>query len=168
VEPFEFTSNGGGGVALLRRVKRRRATFYEVIDLVIWDLFLNRNRVTRSKEKDEIDLIIDLIEKFAPRQYRSERDSFYYNYRIMAPYRKPLVPLLEKISRRQQLEREPDAFAGDLFLKLKDFYDPKDRLSIAEAIEDKGLKKKFRDIFLFFYGTKDLPEMDMNLQFRDS
>jgi serine/threonine protein kinase len=31
VEPFEFTSNGGGGVALLRRVKRRRATFYEVI-----------------------------------------------------------------------------------------------------------------------------------------
>jgi hypothetical protein len=32
VEPFEFTSNGGGGVALLRRVKRRRATFYEVIN----------------------------------------------------------------------------------------------------------------------------------------
>jgi serine/threonine protein kinase len=31
VEPFEFTSNGGGGVTLLRRVKRRRATFYEVI-----------------------------------------------------------------------------------------------------------------------------------------
>jgi hypothetical protein len=32
MEPFEFTSNRGGGVALLRRVKRCRATFYEVIN----------------------------------------------------------------------------------------------------------------------------------------
>jgi len=31
VEPFEFTSNGGGGVALLRLVKRHGATFYEVV-----------------------------------------------------------------------------------------------------------------------------------------
>jgi len=31
VEPFEFTSNGGGGEALPRRVKKRKATFYEVI-----------------------------------------------------------------------------------------------------------------------------------------
>jgi ATP-binding cassette subfamily F protein 3 len=31
VEPFEFTSNDGGGDALPRRVKRPRATFYEVI-----------------------------------------------------------------------------------------------------------------------------------------
>ena len=31
MEPFEFTSNGGGGEALPRRVKRRTATFYEVI-----------------------------------------------------------------------------------------------------------------------------------------
>ena len=33
MEPFEFTSNGGGGEALPRRVKRRNATFYEVIKL---------------------------------------------------------------------------------------------------------------------------------------
>jgi len=32
VEPFEFTSNGGGGVALLCRVKKRKATFYEVVN----------------------------------------------------------------------------------------------------------------------------------------
>ena len=32
MEPFEFTSNGGGGEALPRRVKRRNATFYEVIN----------------------------------------------------------------------------------------------------------------------------------------
>jgi len=31
VEPFEFTSNGGGRVALLRLIKRREATFYEVV-----------------------------------------------------------------------------------------------------------------------------------------
>jgi hypothetical protein len=30
VEPFEFTSNGGGGDALPCRVERPRATFYEV------------------------------------------------------------------------------------------------------------------------------------------
>jgi type III pantothenate kinase len=36
VEPFEFTSNGGGGVvALPRRVKRRKPTFYEVIKIRI-------------------------------------------------------------------------------------------------------------------------------------
>ncbi len=130
---------------------------------MIWDKFLNRNRVTRSKEKDEIDLAIDLIEKFAPKQYRSERDLFFYNYRIMALYRKPLLSLLETISRRQQLEREPADFAGDLFFKLKDFYDPKDRLSMAGAVEDAGLKKKFREIFLFFYGTSEPPDMDMNI-----
>ncbi len=32
VEPFEFTSNGVGGVTLPRRVKRRLTTFYEVIN----------------------------------------------------------------------------------------------------------------------------------------
>ena len=135
---------------------------------MIWDLFLNRNRETRNKDKDEIDLVIDLIEKFAPKQYRTERDSFYYNYRIMAPYRKPLLSLLETIPRRQQLEGDPADFAGDLFLKLKDFYDPKDKLSMAEAIEDAGLKKKFREIFLFFYGTRELPDMDMNVWESDS
>jgi hypothetical protein len=33
VEPFEFTSNGGGGEALPRRVKRRGETFYEVVTI---------------------------------------------------------------------------------------------------------------------------------------
>ena len=135
---------------------------------MIWDIFFNRNRVRRGKEKDEIDLVIDLIEKFAPKQYRSERDSFYYNYRIMAPYRNPLLSLLETILRRQHLEGDPDDFTRDLFLKLKGFYDPKDRLSMAEAIEDTGLKNKFREIFLFFYGSKDLPDMDINIRFSDS
>jgi hypothetical protein len=33
VEPFEFTSNGGGGDTLLRRVKRRKVTFYGVVNI---------------------------------------------------------------------------------------------------------------------------------------
>jgi len=36
VEPFEFTSNGGGGEALPRRVKRRNATFDEVINIILY------------------------------------------------------------------------------------------------------------------------------------
>jgi hypothetical protein len=134
---------------------------------VIWDIFINRNRERRKKEKDEFDVIIDLIEKFAPKQYRSERDSYYYNYRIMAPYRKPLLSLLENILQRQELVSETAESAKDLFFKLKDFYDPKDRLSMAEATEDTSLKKKFREIFLFFYGTRDLPDMDMDDWFSD-
>ena len=33
VEPFEFASNGGGGEALPRLVKRRKATFYEIVKI---------------------------------------------------------------------------------------------------------------------------------------
>ena len=134
---------------------------------MIWNIFINRNRERRKKEKDEFDVIIDLIEKFAPKQYRSERDSYYYNYKIMAPYRKPLLSLLENILQRQELVSETAESAKDLFLKLKDFYDPKDRLSMAVATEDTSLKKKFREIFLFFYGTRDLPDIDMHDWFSD-
>ena len=44
VEPFEFTSNGGGEEALPRRVKRRNATFYEVISF--------RAMLTKKKKED--------------------------------------------------------------------------------------------------------------------
>jgi len=40
VEPFEFTSNGRGGEALPRRVKRRNATFYEVINIRIYAVLI--------------------------------------------------------------------------------------------------------------------------------
>jgi hypothetical protein len=42
VEPFGFTSNGGGGAALLRLIKRREATFYEVINFGL-DIFTVHN-----------------------------------------------------------------------------------------------------------------------------
>jgi DnaK suppressor protein len=44
VEPFEFTSNGGGEEALPRLIKRRNATFYEVISL--------RAMLTKKKKED--------------------------------------------------------------------------------------------------------------------
>jgi len=63
VEPFESTSNGGGGVALHRRIKRREATFYEVIKFDLKKMFdsplvakissKDLNHEMKSKQEDE-------------------------------------------------------------------------------------------------------------------
>jgi hypothetical protein len=120
-----------------------------------WDIFSHRRRDKKSKADDNIDKVIKVIGKFAPKKYRSERDLFYYNYKIMGLYRKPLLGLLETISHKSRFDSDKGAFVRELFLKLKDFYDPKDKLSLAEAIQDNELMKKFREIFLFFYEKKE-------------
>ena len=120
-----------------------------------WDVFLNRRRVKKGKPKDDVDMLVQNIERFAPREHRSEREVFFYNYKIMSPYLKPLLALLEAISQRGRLKTDRDGLARELFLRLKDFYDPRDRLSLAEAVEDSSLRKKFRELFLFFYGKKE-------------
>ena len=120
-----------------------------------WDIFSHRRRDKKSKADDNIDKVIKVIEKFAPKKYRSERDLFYYNYKIMGLYRKPLLGLLETISHKSGFDSDKGAFVRELFLKLKDFYDPKDKLSLSEAIHDNELMKKFREIFLFFYEKKE-------------
>ena len=120
-----------------------------------WDIFSHRRRDRRGKADDNIDKVIKVIEKFAPRKYRSERSLFYYNYKIMGQYRKPLLNLLETISQKNRFDNEKDVFIRDLFLKLKDFYDQKDKLSLAEAMEDNELMKKYREIFLFFFDKKE-------------
>jgi hypothetical protein len=122
---------------------------------VKWDIFSNRKKERRHHRKDEIDEMIDIIEKFAPRKYRAERDAFYYNYKTMPPYLKPLFSLLQVISQRERLNEEQVVFARELFLKLKEFYDPKEKLSLVEAIEDGNLIRKFRELFLFFYDKKE-------------
>ena len=126
-----------------------------------WVMFAGRKRVVWAGEKDEIDVIVDVIERFAPREYQDKRESFYYNYRIISPYGKALLPLLETISDRKRLKGDPAAFGRDLFLKLKDFYDPKDRLSLAEAKEHDALVRKFHELFHFFYGTKEVPQIEI-------
>ncbi|MCF8127533.1 MAG: hypothetical protein K9N10_03385, partial [Deltaproteobacteria bacterium] len=56
----------------------------------------------------------------------------------------------------QCLKTEPGEHGRALFLQLKNFYDPKDTLSLKEALEDKNLNRKFRDLFIFFYGREKL------------
>ena len=117
-------------------------------------IFFNRSRRIRSKRKDEFDRIIDVIEKFAPVKYRRERESFYYNYRSISGYRKPLISLLDFLSRQNEEDLRKSLFANEVFEKLKNFYDPKGQISLEEAKNDWNLKKKFGDLFQFFFDSK--------------
>jgi len=128
---------------------------------VKWDIFINRRTEKKGLQDDPIGDVVEIIEKFAPKGYRSERDMFFYNYKIMQPYPRPLLAFLQTVSQRDRHNSDPAAFKREVFVKLKDFYDPRDRLSPAEAIEDKGLIKKFREAFLFFYDIKDLSQEDI-------
>ena len=101
-----------------------------------------------------LDLLIKKIEKFAPRRYRSEREMFYYNYKILAQYVEPLIALLETVSEFRRLREEEAVFSRELFFCLKDFYDIKGRLSLEQALEDYNLYRRYVDLFMFFYGRK--------------
>ena len=129
-------------------------------------IFFQR-RMKRGKPKDDIDRVIQTIERFAPREYGAERDAFYYNYKMIPPYTKPLLTLLHTISHKEGLKSDPASFTGELFLKLKDFYDPRDRLALSEAKEDIGLRKKFRELFLFFYDIKDASVQKMEERLKE-
>lgn len=121
---------------------------------MIWDIFSGRRRGEKGGEKDEFDLIIEQIEKFAPRKYLSERRQFYYNYKILSLYGRPLLQLLGVIARCGQGSSDPQQFGAELFRSLKEFYDPKDRLSVAEAKGDNELIRRYGELFLLFYGKK--------------
>jgi len=41
------------------------------------------------------------------------------------------------------------------------FCDPKEKLFFVEAIEDGSLKRKFRELFLFFYNKKDFSAQEI-------
>lgn len=124
---------------------------------MIWNIFSPIKRVPRrGKPKDHFDELINIIELFAPREHISEREMFYYNYKMMAPYRKPLLALLEPLSSQDAFKSDPGGHACTLFPKLKDFYDTKDTLSMEEALLDKNLIRRFRDLFVFFYGKKSV------------
>ncbi len=122
---------------------------------MIWNIFSPNKRVPRrGKAKDHFDEFIDIIEVFAPREHISQREMFYYNYKMMAPYRKPLLALLGSLSSMDGFKSDPGGHACTLFLKLKDFYDTKDTLSVKEALKDRSLIRRFRDLFTFFYDEK--------------
>ena len=124
--------------------------------------FFKRRKKGPGEPDDAVDQAVAVIESFAPRRYRPQRDSFYYNYRLIRPYLKPLLALLEILSQRQRLKTDPGEFSREIFFSLKDFYDVRDRLSPHEAVRDRALMLKFRELFLFFYDLKELPEMDVS------
>ena len=123
---------------------------------MIWDLFGKRSNVQMKRIDDPLTEIIEAIEKFAPRVHRDARASHYYNYRTIDAYMEPLKTLLTFISEQRHRKEEPAWFACELFLKLKNFYDHKNKLSLAEAMQDIGLKRKLSQIFLFFYDEKEM------------
>jgi hypothetical protein len=122
-----------------------------------WNIFSPVNRVRkRGKAKDSFDACIHSIETFAPREHLSKREMFYYNYKMMPSSRKSLGLLLETLSQNKRLKTDPGEHARALFLHLKDFYDPKETLSLKEALSDNNLMRRFRNLFLFFYNRKKI------------
>ena len=129
-----------------------------------WDIFSPSKRDRKSVELDQMKERIKRIEKFAPRKYRAERASFYYNYQLMDAYFKPLSELLRVISQKKRLHNEEQEFISELFLRLKDFYDVKQRLSVTQAIQDKAFERRFIQLFLIFYDRKDAVKLKSYLQ----
>jgi hypothetical protein len=131
---------------------------------VKWDIFSGRRGEKKSAEQDQMSEQIKRIEKFAPRKYKSERASFYYNYQLMDAYFRPLSALLAVLSQKQRLHSDEEGMVSDLFLKLKEFYDVGQRLSVAEAIQDKNLQRRFIQLFLIFYDQKDVAKLKTYLE----
>jgi hypothetical protein len=132
---------------------------------VIVNIF-SRRRSSKKETRDVFDRVISKIERFAPRQYRAERDSYYYNYRMLSPYMGPLLMLLTEISNHSRMKGDA-ILLRCLFEKLKGFYDPKDRLSLTQASEDSGLRRKFVDMLSYFYGEKKTSEGDIKRFFEN-
>jgi hypothetical protein len=159
-----------GGVAgkTLSSLKRDRAksTGQEVGAEVIRNIF-SRRRPSEKETGDDFDRVISKIERFAPKQYRAERDSHYYNYRMLNPYVSPLLVLLTEISIHSRLNEDGILLKG-LFEKLKGFYDPRERFSLTDASKDRGLRRKFVDMLSYFYGEKGTSEEDLKRFFGDT
>ena len=110
----------------------------------------------RKKEKpgDRFELLVHKIEQFAPKEYATERETHYYNYKIINHYRNPLERLLETIYQYKQSHGDP-LHSAEIFSKLKFFYDINNHLTVEEAIKDRNLAIKFIKLLLFFYHSKE-------------
>ncbi|MFP3928069.1 MAG: hypothetical protein ACLFUP_04125 [Desulfobacteraceae bacterium] len=119
-----------------------------------WDVFSGRNRGRRDPRLEEIQELEKRIEKFAPRRYSRERAVRYYYYRMMPEYVGPLLELLRELAHKERMAEDEAEAARTLFLRLKDFYDVKGRLSLEEALEDSRLRRNFSHLMLVFYGRE--------------
>ncbi|UCE35158.1 MAG: hypothetical protein JSV40_04425 [Deltaproteobacteria bacterium] len=125
-----------------------------------WDIFGPKGKT--KEPQDVFHPVIERIEKVAPKGFRDERIMYYYNYRQMPTYRKPLLSLLKHISGRTWKEEDEELFLQELFRKLKDFYDVRGKLSIDEAIEDYSIKAKLLQIYKIFYDDTSLAGPKIN------
>lgn len=124
-----------------------------------WDIF--RVKKKRDEPDDDIQIAIKVIEKFAPKKHLQEREMYYYHYRQMSKYLKPLLSLLIYISDRAEKKRNEEVFVQGLFIKLKDFYDVNDQLSIKEATQDYSLKIKLLKLLKIFYDDAAVNRADI-------
>ena len=124
-----------------------------------WDIF--RVKKKRYGSDDDIQIAIKTIEKFAPKKYLQEREMYYYHYRQIGKYLKPLLALLIYVSDTAKKKENKEVFIQGLFLKLKEFYDVNDQVSIKEAIQDYSLKIKLLKLLKIFYNDMSLSGADI-------
>jgi len=108
---------------------------------------------------EELEILVKNIEKFAPQETRIQRAEFYYNYAMLPAYLVPLIGLLRVISTRRNHKQMDVAFAKEVFVCLKRFYDIKDKFAFENIITDQRFLRKYREIFAIFYG-KAGPKQD--------
>ncbi len=120
---------------------------------MILDAFFRRPSRRGKGTSDDLDRLIAVIESFAPKQFQKERAAYYYNYRTLDAYRGKLSALLESLGKGRGRHEEA-VFGREVFLRLKAFYDLRDTLSDAQALADPALKRKFRELFRYFYGKE--------------
>lgn len=116
-----------------------------------WDIFRPREKARGNPVEEAVAEKEKVIERFAPREYRTERERFYYNYRAMPLYRGTLLTFLDTVSKRERLKEEPATLARNLFLALRDFYDPRRKASPEAIVRDPAFRRKFREVYRYFY-----------------
>ena len=124
-----------------------------------WDIF--RVKKKQYGSDDDIQIAIKTIEKFAPKKYLQEREMYYYHYRQIGKYLKPLLALLIYVSDTAKKKENKEVFIQGLFLKLKEFYDVNDQVSIKKAIQDYSLKIKLLKLLKIFYDDTSLSGADI-------
>jgi hypothetical protein len=131
--------------------------------LVRWRISSGSRKQEAGTLPEGIQNRITAIEKFAPRVYTRERRVHYYNYGILVEYQKPLHNLLNAISECKGLAQKGDTaqLFKALFCKMKGFYDPKQRLSVDRAIEDRELRRRLCQVLPIFYKKEEITDSEM-------
>jgi len=131
-----------------------------------WNILKLRAQKKGYEPDDDLQVVINRIEQFAPKRYIEEREMHYYHYRQINKYLKPLLALLIYISEQAERGNDRAVLVQGLFVKLKDFYDINDTLSMKQAVGDYSLKVKLLTLLKIFYNDTTLAggELDNYLE----